>query len=148
MLLTRPAGRGSGLALRLRALGAHVEKPPTIEFESRIDSPEVRAAICALSEFALLLFTSPTGVHFFHEALARHGSMEGVGAVIGAIGPGTATALREAGRTPAVIARDSREQGLAEAVLGQRIVGKVLVIRPQGAQWAHWWPACEMPGCM
>lgn len=131
ILLTRPEGRAAGLAERLRALGARVETRPTIALEPPADPAAVRRALAALDGYAWIVFTSVNGVRFFAEAL---GGRVPVGA-LAAIGPATARALEQAGLAPAVVAPDSRAEGLAAALDGRVRAGEgVLLVQPEVAR--------------
>jgi uroporphyrinogen-III synthase len=133
ILLTRPAGSGATLCEELERLGAVVEARPTIALEPPGDVTEVKSALSSLARYDWLLFTSPRGVHFFcHMAADLLGSVPPIEANIASIGPSTTLALEERGLPPAVVAEDSRAEGLARVLVGR--VGKgdrVLLVRPE-----------------
>ncbi len=136
VLLTRPAGRGESLALRLRQMGAEVETRPTIALEPPTETEAARRAVRQLHDYDWLVFTSPAGVQFF---LALHRELHGDGAEvpvsIGSIGPATARALEREGHPARVVAEDSRSEGLARALEGHIAAGqRVLVVRPEVAR--------------
>ncbi len=133
ILLTRPAGSGATLCEALERLGAVVEARPTIALVPPGDVQEVRNALGSLAHYDWLIFTSPRGVHFFcHMAVDILGSLPPIEARIASIGPSTALALEERGLPPAVVAEDSRAEGLAMVLEGRVGQGdKVLLVRPE-----------------
>lgn len=136
VLLTRPAGRGAGLVERLQDLGARVDARPTIALRPPVADEAARRAVCGLSDYDWLLFTSPAGVRFFFELRRKlHPAGAEITASIGAIGPGTASALEHEGHTPQVTAEESRSEGLAQALAGRLLPAqRVLVVRPEVAR--------------
>jgi uroporphyrinogen III methyltransferase/synthase len=104
--VTRARAQASGLAARLRELGAEVLEAPAIRIEPRsVELPDLAA-------YTLVCFTSPNGVGLFFEAL--DGDARALaGARVAAIGPGTAAQLRRHG----VIADLVPERFVAEALL-------------------------------
>ena len=71
--VTRARAQASGLAARLRELGAEVVETPAIRIEPRPVEGELRAAIDRIDEYALICFTSPNGVRLFFDALGASG---------------------------------------------------------------------------
>lgn len=136
VLLTRPAGRGNSLAGTLRGLGAVVEMRPTIAFESTTELQAARQAVRTLAQYDWLVFTSRTGVGFFLELFRKLcGDGAGIARSIASIGPATARALERAGYPSAVVAEDSRSEGLARTLGGQVTAGqRVLVVQPEVAR--------------
>jgi len=98
VLVTRPRHQASALAELLRAQGAE----PVIASVLRVEPAEVapaRLRALMAQQWEWVLFTSANGVACFREQLLKAG-LDGralAGARLGAIGPGTAAALREAG---------------------------------------------------
>jgi uroporphyrinogen-III synthase len=133
ILLTRPAASGAQLCERLESLGAVVETRPTIALEPPRERAPVLHALASLESFDWLLFTSPRGVHFFFSLMHEtRGSMPELQASIGSVGPSTSRALRERGLPPDVEAKESRAEGLVEALLGRiRANDRILVVRPE-----------------
>lgn len=132
VLLLRPEDRDDELASRLSAGGAHVRSLPAIAFEPPADDAPARSAVMALARYDLVVFTSPTGVRAFGRLA---GGSIGSCPRVAAIGPATARALRELGIEPAVIATDSRSEGLLHALRGIALSGRhVLVVRPEVAR--------------
>lgn len=92
VVVTRARAQASGLAARLRELGASVIEAPAIEIGDPDDGgAALRSAVDRLASFDWVVFTSPNGVHrtFVHLPDAR--ALGGVR--VAAIGPGTADAL-------------------------------------------------------
>jgi uroporphyrinogen III methyltransferase / synthase len=107
--VTRARAQASGLAARLRELGAEVVETPAIRIEPReVELPE-------LAGYDLVCFTSPNGVRLFFAGL-RGDARSLAGARVAAIGPGTATALREHGIEADVVPARFVAEGLLEAL--------------------------------
>jgi uroporphyrinogen III methyltransferase / synthase len=107
--VTRARAQASGLAARLRALGAEVVEAPAIRIVA------LGPPLPVLDPYDLVCLTSPNGVRLLFERLAAAGLDARVlhGARVAAIGPGTARALREHG----VIADVVPERFVAEALV-------------------------------
>ncbi len=91
--VTRAREQASGLAARLRGLGAQVIEAPAIRIAP------LDGVAPALGRYDLVCLTSPNGVHWLFERLAAAGldARALAGARVAAIGPGTAGALRSHG---------------------------------------------------
>ncbi|WP_349239750.1 uroporphyrinogen-III C-methyltransferase [Patulibacter sp. SYSU D01012] len=91
--VTRARAQASGLARRLRALGADVVETPTIRTRS------LGAELPDLADVDVLAITSPNGARELVAALLRSGRdlRDLYGTTIAAVGPGTARVLREHG---------------------------------------------------
>lgn len=133
ILVTRPASRGEELARLLEERGASVEQRPTIVLLPPADAGPAMDALARLAEFEWLLFTSSNGVRFFFELLGSSGhSLKPGGARLAAIGPATARELESRGHPAALVARESRAEGLAEALREEARPGqRVLLVRPE-----------------
>jgi uroporphyrinogen III methyltransferase/synthase len=112
--VTRARAQSSGLAARLRGLGAAVVEAPAILI-APIDGPAPE-----LEPHDLLCVTSPNGVHLLFDRLARAGrdARALAGIRVAAIGPGTAAALREHGVIADVVPERFVAEGLVEALAG------------------------------
>ncbi len=122
--VTRARPQASGLAARLRELGATVVEAPAIRIEPLApDLPD-------LSAFDLVCVTSPNGAHALFERLGAAGldARALAGATVAAIGPGTARALGEHGIRADLVPDRSVAEGLVEA-LGDVAVRRALVVR-------------------
>ena len=150
VVVTRARAQSSGLAATLRELGAEVVELPAIRIEPRLDTPEVRAAVAAITDYSLICVTSPNGAHLLFEALADGGagSSEGAdsgagardaralaGATVAAIGPGTARALAAHGIAADVVPERFVAEALVEALANVEVEGRrVLVARAAEAR--------------
>jgi uroporphyrinogen III methyltransferase/synthase len=110
--VTRARAQASGLAGRLRELGARVLEAPAI----RIAPLDVQ--LPQLDGYDLVCLTSPNGVGLLFERMRRAGvdARALAGARVAAIGPGTARALREHGVEPDVVPERAVAEGLVEAL--------------------------------
>jgi uroporphyrinogen III methyltransferase/synthase len=127
--VTRARAQASGLAARLRALGATVVEAPAIRI-APLPGPAPD-----LQRYDLVCLTSPNGVRLLFERLAAVGrdARSLAGARVAAIGPGTAAALREHGVIADVIPERFVAEGLVEA-LEEIPVNRALVARAAEAR--------------
>ncbi len=137
VVVTRARAQASGLAAQLSALGAEVVETPAIRIESRPVAGEVRAAVEAMSEYALVCVTSPNGAALLMDALAELGADARAlaGATVAAIGPGTAAELQRRGIRADVVPERSVAEALVEALEDVPVSGRrVLVARAAEAR--------------
>ena len=122
--VTRARPQASGLAARLRELGAVVVEAPAIRIEAL--TPELPD----LAGFDLVCVTSPNGAHALFERLAAAGldARALAGATVAAIGPGTARALAEHGIRADLVPERAVAEGLVES-LGDVPVRRALIVR-------------------
>jgi uroporphyrinogen III methyltransferase/synthase len=73
VVVTRARAQASGLAQRLRGLGAEVVELPAIRIEPQIESDEVKRAVEQIGDYALIVLTSPNGVRLLFEAMHAAG---------------------------------------------------------------------------
>ena len=127
--VTRARAQASGLAARLRGLGAAVVEAPAIRIVA-LDGPAPRQG-----DYDLICLTSPNGARLLFERLSAAGrdARSLAGARIAAIGPGTAAALREHGVIADVVPGRFVAEGLVEA-LADVPVKRVLVARAAQAR--------------
>jgi uroporphyrinogen III methyltransferase/synthase len=127
--VTRARAQSSGLAARLRELGAEVVEAPAIRIRS------LRAELPDLARYDLICLTSPNGVELLFEQLAATGrdARALAGARVAAIGPGTARALSERGIIADVVPERFVAEGLVEA-LADVPVSRALVARAAQAR--------------
>jgi uroporphyrinogen III methyltransferase/synthase len=127
--VTRARAQASGLAARLRELGAEVVEAPAIRIQP-LDGPAPE-----LAGYDLICLTSPNGVALLFERLLAAGrdarALHGVR--VAAIGPGTAAALRERGVIADVVPERFVAEGLVEA-LADVPVTRALVARAAEAR--------------
>lgn len=112
VVVTRARAQASGLARRLRSLGAEVLETPTIRTRS------LGATVPPLGDFDVVALTSPNGVRELIAALLRDGRdvRELHGATIAAVGPGTARVLGEHGLRADVVPETFTGEALAAAL--------------------------------
>jgi uroporphyrinogen III methyltransferase/synthase len=134
--VTRARAQASGLAVRLRGLGAAVIEAPAIRIQ------EIEGPAPDLAGYDLVCLTSPNGVRLLFERLHRAGldarafGATGGGATatrIAAIGPGTAAVLREHGLIADVVPETFVAEALVEA-LADIPVSRALIARAAEAR--------------
>ncbi len=128
--VTRARAQASGLASRLRALGAEVVEAPAIRIVP-LDGPAPD-----VSGYDLVCLTSPNGVRLLFSRLAGAGldARALAGTRVAAIGPGTARALSERGVIADVVPSERFvAEGLVEA-LADVPVARALVARAAQAR--------------
>ena len=110
--VTRARAQASGLAARLRALGADVVEAPAIRIVA------LPGGAPDLDGTDLVCLTSPNGVRLLFDRLRSAGMDARAlhGRTVAAIGPGTARALREHGIEPDVVPEHSVAEALVEAL--------------------------------
>jgi uroporphyrinogen III methyltransferase / synthase len=137
VVVTRARAQASGLARELEALGAEVVELPAIRIEPLVASEEVQAAVADLHSYALVCLTSPNGVRILFEAMEAQGrdARALASAVVAAIGPGTARALRERGVIADIVPERFVAEALVEELEAIEVNGKpVLVARAAEAR--------------
>jgi uroporphyrinogen III methyltransferase / synthase len=127
--VTRARAQSSGLASRLRGLGAEVVEAPSIRIVP-LEGPAPD-----LAGYDLLCLTSPNGVQILFERLAAAGSDARAlaGLRVAAIGPGTARALDEHGITADIVPERFVAEGLVQA-LEDVPVSRALIARAAEAR--------------
>jgi len=127
--VTRARAQASGLAARLRALGAETVETPCIRIQP-LDGPAPE-----LGRYDLVCLTSPNGVACLFERLYRAGidARAFAGSRIAVIGPGTARALREHGLVADIVPERFVAEGLVEALAGVP-VARALIARAAQAR--------------
>jgi uroporphyrinogen III methyltransferase/synthase len=127
--VTRARAQASGLAGRLRSLGAEVVEAPAIRIVP-LDGPAPD-----VSGYDLVCLTSPNGVRLLFDRLRSRGldARALAGARVAAIGPGTARALSEHGVIADVVPERFVAEGLIEA-LADVPVSRALVARAASAR--------------
>jgi uroporphyrinogen III methyltransferase/synthase len=129
--VTRARAQASGLAARLRALGAEVIETPAIRIEP------LPVELGALGDYALVCLTSPNGARLLFEELERRGedARALAGVTVAAIGPGTAAELGRRGVRADVVPERFVAEALVEALAGVEVEGRrVLVARAAEAR--------------
>jgi uroporphyrinogen III methyltransferase/synthase len=128
--VTRAREQASGLASRLRALGAGVVEAPAIRI-APLDGPPPD-----LERYDLVVLTSPNGVRALFERLDGAGldSRALSGTTVAVIGPGTAAALRQRGVIADVVPERFVAEGLVEALHDLPGLRRALVARAAEAR--------------
>jgi uroporphyrinogen III methyltransferase/synthase len=126
--VTRARAQASGLATRLRALGAEVVETPAIRIEPRaLDLP------APVGDYSLVCLTSPNGARLLLEGLRDARDLAGV--TVAAIGPGTAAELERRGIRADVVPERSVAEALVEELEAVPVEGRrVLVARAAEAR--------------
>jgi uroporphyrinogen III methyltransferase/synthase len=135
--VTRARAQASGLAARLRELGAEVVETPAIRIEPRPLEGELLEAVRRIGDYALVCLTSPNGVWLLFHALAETGqdARALAGATLAAIGPGTAAELKRHGVRADVLPKRFVAEALVEALEPVEVEGRrVLVARAAEAR--------------
>jgi uroporphyrinogen III methyltransferase/synthase len=141
VVVTRTRPQASGLARRLRELGADVLEMPTIRIEPSQgeDLREFARLVSEAHTYEWLIFTSPNAVEHFFETFYkfRSDAREIGGARIAAVGPGTAAKLKEYRMATDLMPKKHVAEALAEAFLTE--VGSIenttmLWVRAKGAR--------------
>lgn len=132
VLITRPHGQAAGMEARLQALGARPVLFPTLEIQAPADTDALARRLAQLAEFDFAIFVSPTAVA---QALARIPAWPRGPRAVG-VGPGTATALREAGIAGVLAPEDGAdsEHLLALPELADMRDRSVLIFRGEGGR--------------
>ncbi len=135
--VTRARAQSSGLAARLRALGAEVAETPAIRIEPRAVEGALARAVDGIRDYALVCLTSPNGAALLMDALRTRGAdaRSFAGATVAAIGPGTAGELARGGIRADVVPERSVAEALVEALADVPVEGRrVLVARAAEAR--------------
>ncbi len=137
IVITRRSEQAGSLHRALKTRGAEVVELPTIELAPPRSWRRVDAAIQRLPEYDWVIFTSVNGVESFAARLRKNGKTMSAlkGALIAAIGPATARALRAHGLRVRVVPEEFRAEGLVQALRPVRWRGKrVLLARAAKAR--------------
>jgi uroporphyrinogen-III synthase len=126
VLITRPAEQSGPLIDAIVAAGGTALCLPALEISAR-DADEIAAELDGLPEPDITLFVSPNAVRF---------GIAYAGGLVGAIGPGTAAAIREAGVTVDIVpsAGYASEQLLMEDTLNDLRGRTVRIVRGQSGR--------------
>ncbi len=137
IVITRRAEQAQSLHRALSGRGAEVIALPTIELAPPRSWRPADVAIRRLKEYDWVIFTSVNGVESFAARLKReHRSMSALkSALIAAIGPATARALRARGLRVSVVPEEYRAEGLLKALGSKNWRGqRVLLARAEKAR--------------
>jgi uroporphyrinogen III methyltransferase / synthase len=129
--VTRARAQASGLAARLRDLGAEVVETPAIRIVPRAVQPPNP------SGYGVVCVTSPNGVRLLFEALdgAGYDARAFAGATFAAIGPGTAAELSRHGIRADIVPERAVAEALVDALESVPVEGRrVLIARASEAR--------------
>ena len=135
--VTRARAQASGLAARLRSLGAEVVEAPAIRIVPRPVEGDLARAIAAVGDYSLICLTSANGARLLFDALRATGqdARALAGATVAVIGPGTAAELSRHGIAADVVPERSVAEALVQALESVPVEGrKVLVARAAKAR--------------
>ena len=134
VVVTRARAQSSGLAERLRALGAEVVETPVIRIEPRPLEGELAAALERIGDYALVCLTSPNAAELLLDALTATGrdARALAGVAVAAVGPTTAAALRRRGIGSDVVPERSVAEALVEALAGMTVEGRRALVARAG----------------
>ncbi len=130
IVVTRAREQAAALREPLEERGAAVVEIPAIELRPPASWAPLDNAIRRLSEFHFLLVTSVNGVRNFMARMDAlgHDARDLKGLTIGAIGPATAGEFRRYGVRVDFVPSEYRAEGLLEALAGQDIRGRKILI--------------------
>ena len=132
VVVTRPAELVSTMSARLRTLGAEVLEVPAIATVPIRDNAPLAEAFSQLVFYDWVVFTSPSGVRIFFDAMRESGvdvrRMGGAG--IAALGQGTAAELRRHGLIADVVPEGATGEALGHA-LAERATEGMRVLIPR-----------------
>lgn len=134
VVVTRPLHQSAPLVGALSERGAGVLEAPTISIDEPSSYVDLDAAAASLArgEYQWVLFASSNAVDRFFERLHRRGDTRIFGGTrVAAVGPATATILREHG-IEADLVPDAFTGDAMAAAVGPG-TGRILVPRPSGA---------------
>jgi len=130
IVITRRAEQAGSLHRALKARGAEVVELPTIELALPRSWRRVDAAIDHLHNYDWVIFTSANGVESFAARLRKNRKTMSAlsGALIAAIGPATARALRARGLRVQAVPEEYRAEGLVQALQRVKWHGKKVLL--------------------
>jgi uroporphyrinogen III methyltransferase/synthase len=135
IVVTRTRAQAGELSTRLAALGADVIELPTIRIEPPIDVRAFAELVVDVHTYDWLVFTSPNGVNAFFEVFYRaYTDAREVGGVkIAAIGPATASRVKEFRLLPDLQPKEFVTESLIEAFKEEGALDnqKVLIVRAE-----------------
>jgi uroporphyrinogen III methyltransferase/synthase len=135
VVVTRARAQASGLAATLRGLGADVLEAPAIRIDPRPIEGEIARVADTIADYDVICLTSPNGVALLFEALAARGrdARALAGAMVAAIGPGTARELGARGIRADVVPERSVAESLLAELEKTDLAGKRALI-PRAAE--------------
>ena len=117
VVVTRPADLISTMSNRLRALGAEVLDLPAIATVPIQDNEGLKRVFYDMSRYDWLVFTSPSGVRIFFDAMVEAGvDHRLVAGKVAALGQGTAHELRKRGFIADLVPEEATGEALGAAL--------------------------------
>lgn len=118
ILVTRPKEQRSTLSELLKSKGAEVLEIPTIQIKPIKENERLKEALFCLEQFQWLVFTSPTGVEVFFEAMGEEkiDIRRLVGVKIAVMGEGTKRKVEDRGIFINLLPETYDGRSLGEAV--------------------------------
>ena len=131
VVVTRPRHQASELMQRLERHGAVVKAMPVITIGPPPDPAALDLAVRNAANYDWIVFTSSNGVAAFFDRLANMGrDLRSLGTVqVAAIGPQTASSLRQRQLLPDLLPAEYRSEALAEELLRPVEGKRVLLVR-------------------
>ena len=128
--VTRARAQASGIAARLRELGAEVVEAPAIR------TVPLQAELPDFSRYDLVVVSSPNGARelFIRLAEARLDARVFAGCRVAAIGPGTASALSDHGLRADIVPGRSVAEGLIAALEGVEVENALVIRAREGRE--------------
>jgi uroporphyrinogen-III synthase len=136
VLLTREEGKNEDLARRLARLGAEVRSMPATATAPSPRPETLLRLAAAAGDFDWIVFASARGVEAFAGARRERGldPLPPPRTRIAAVGPATARALEELGRTADLVPSLPRAEGLVAQWPGEPAGLRILLPRPLGGR--------------
>jgi uroporphyrinogen III methyltransferase / synthase len=130
ILITRAREQSAESASLLRKMGAEVIVFPTIEIVPPLRWDGLDKAIGELQSYDWVIFTSANGVHFFWRRLEEKGRRLRLPSSLKvcAIGPATATALKEKGVSVSYIPKEYIAEAILNGFLKMAIRGRRILL--------------------
>lgn len=138
ILLPRPTEQAAASARAVRERGAEPVIFPLIEIVAPTDPEPLKNAARRLASFDFVVFTSQNGVERLFSSLAADGrdARSFGSARVAVIGPKTAAAIERYGIRPDVVAKEYVGEAVADALLEQGKIQRVLLVRAKEAREA------------
>ncbi len=137
ILITRSKSQSKGVAERISELAGEAVEFPAIEITEPDDTGPLDLAINRISEYDWIIFTSVNGVERFFSRFfeIKNDIRELAGPRIGAIGPVTASRLRDLNLNVDILAKEFKAEGLLASFHETETKGKrFLIPRAQEAR--------------
>jgi len=129
VVVTRPAELASTMSKRLRVLGAEVLDIPATEIVPIRDNEALNHAFYHLASYDWLVFTSPSGVRVFFDAMIEAGiDHRLISGKIAALGKGTLAELRKRGFLADLVPETATGEALGAALASVVETGASILI--------------------